>query len=119
MARTQNPANVEMIPAEFRTEYPAYLDEMPIWASAGWGFGVWGSIWGSVLILLRSRHAVTALVASLVGLAVNSLYSYVAADTNLAMLAGNSAKLFSAAILVILLVRTWYSLRQRVLGRLT
>ena len=119
MARTQNPAYVEMIPADFRAEFLAYLDTMPVWASAGWGVGVWGSILGSVLILLRSRHAVTAFVASLVGLAVNSVYTYVVADTNLAMLAGNSAKLFSAAILVILLVLTWYSLRQRTLGRLT
>ena len=119
MARTQNPAYVEMIPADFRAEFLAYLDTMPVWASAGGGVGVWGSILGSVLILLRSRHAVTAFVASLVGLAVNSVYTYVVADTNLAMLAGNSAKLFSAAILVILLVLTWYSLRQRALGRLT
>ena len=119
MARTQNPAYVEMIPADFRAEFLAYLDTMPVWASAGWGVGVWGSFLGSVLILLRSRHAVTAFVASLVGLAVNSVYTYVVADTNLAMLAGNSAKLFSAAIVVILLVLTWYSLRQRTLGRLT
>ena len=119
MARTQNPSYVEMIPAEFRTEFLAYLDGMPIWASAGWGFGVWGSILGSVLILLRSRHAVTAFVASLIGLVVNSVYTYVVADTNLAMLAGNSAKLFTAAIVVILLLLTWYSLRQRALGRLT
>ena len=57
MARTQNPAYVEMIPADFRAEFLAYLDTMPVWASAGWGVGVWGSILGSVLILLRSRHA--------------------------------------------------------------
>lgn len=119
MARTRNSSYIEMVPEGFRAQFLGYLDAMPIWASTGWALGVWGSILGSVLILLRSRHAATAFIVSLVGLVVNSVYTYILAETNLAMMAGNSAKLFTAAIVVILVLLVWYSLRQRNLGRLS
>lgn len=119
MARSRNASYIDMVPEEFRADFLGYLDAMPIWASTGWALGVWCSILGSVLILLRSRHAATAFIVSLAGLAVNSVYTYVVAQTNLAMMAGNSAKMFTAAIVVVLVLLTWYSLRQRDLGRLS
>ena len=45
----------------------AYIDGFPIWASLGWGLGVWLGLAGSVLLLMRSRHAVLAFGISLVG----------------------------------------------------
>ena len=45
----------------------AYVDGMPIWAALGWGLGVWLGLAGSVLLLVRSRHAVLSLGISLVG----------------------------------------------------
>jgi hypothetical protein len=119
MARTGNASYVAMIPEGFRADFLAYLDAMPIWASTGWALGVWGSILGSVLILLRSRHALTAFYVSLAGLAVNSVYTYLLADTNLAMMAGTMAKLFTVGIVIVLILLTWYCHRQRSLGRLT
>lgn len=44
-----------------------YALNMPIWAHLGWSVGIWGSVLGSVLMLVRSRHAVTAFLASLIG----------------------------------------------------
>ncbi|MFN3425050.1 MAG: hypothetical protein ACK40C_10155 [Novosphingobium meiothermophilum] len=52
----------------------AYMQAMPAWLSAFWALGVWGSLAGSVLLLARSRHAVTAFAVSLVGLAVSQSY---------------------------------------------
>ncbi|OZA60779.1 MAG: hypothetical protein B7X78_07865, partial [Sphingomonadales bacterium 39-62-4] len=49
----------------------AYTQAMPAWLSVFWALGVWGSLAGSILLLLRSRHAVTAFAVSLVGLAVS------------------------------------------------
>lgn len=118
MAQTRNASYVEMVPEEFRAQFLAYLDGMPIWAASGWALGVWASILGSFLILARSRHAVTAFVASIVGLAVNSAYTYLIAQTNLSMMTGTSAQLFTALILAVLLLLTWYAVRQRTLGRL-
>jgi hypothetical protein len=45
----------------------AYIDGLPIWAQIGWGLGVWLGLAGSVLLLIRSRHAVWAYGLSLVG----------------------------------------------------
>ena len=45
----------------------AYIDGFPIWASLGWGLGVWLGLAGSVLLLMRSRHAVLAYAISLAG----------------------------------------------------
>ena len=44
-----------------------YIDSFPIWASFGWGLGVWLGLAGSVLLLIRSRHAVWAFGLSLIG----------------------------------------------------
>jgi len=45
----------------------AYTDGFPIWASFGWGLGVWLGLAGSIALLMRSRHAVLAYGLSLVG----------------------------------------------------
>lgn len=46
-----------------------YIAAMPIWAHAAWALGIWGSLAGSVLMLLRSRHATAAFGISLLGAA--------------------------------------------------
>ena len=52
-------------------EMRAYVANMPLWANIGYGFGIWGSFAGSALMLLRSRHAVTAFAVSLIGAVVS------------------------------------------------
>lgn len=49
----------------------AYMQAFPAWLTVFWALGVWGSLAGSVLLLLRSAYAVPAFAASLVGLAVS------------------------------------------------
>ena len=44
-----------------------YVMNQPVWASAAYALGIWGSMAGSVLMLLRSRRAVAAFLLSLVG----------------------------------------------------
>ncbi len=54
----------------------AFMASLPSWLTAFWALGVWGSLAGSVLLLLRSRHAVTAFVVSLVGALGSFGYEY-------------------------------------------
>lgn len=54
----------------------AYADAMPIWASFGWGLGVWTGLLGSVLLLLRNRYAVHAFALSLVGVVLSFSYQF-------------------------------------------
>lgn len=52
----------------------AYIDSFPAWLHAFWALGVWGAVVGSILLLARSRFAVAAYAASLLGLAVTQFY---------------------------------------------
>jgi hypothetical protein len=45
----------------------SYIDSFPIWASFGWGLGVWLGLAGALLLLVRSRHSVIAFGLSLIG----------------------------------------------------
>ena len=54
----------------------AFMDAYPAWASAFWALGVWGAFAGSVLLLLRSRFAVPAMVVATIGLVGTTVYNY-------------------------------------------
>jgi hypothetical protein len=69
MSQTRNEAWLSMI-GNYQ-EVVAWMDGFPLWAEIGYGLGVWGSVAGSLLLLLRSRHAVTAFLVSLIGAAVS------------------------------------------------
>lgn len=57
----------------------AYFDHFPALMVAFWALGVWGALAGSILLLARSRHAVTAFAVSLLGLAGTTLYQWLIA----------------------------------------
>lgn len=62
----------------------AQIDQMaamPVWMTAVWAVGVWGAIAGSLLLLLRSRFAVWAFAASLLGFVISLVYAYVIAPS--------------------------------------
>ena len=60
----------------------AYLDTYPAWMYVVWFAGTWGAIIGSVLLLLRSRWAVTAFIVSLVGFLLSLVYAYLLSDAS-------------------------------------
>ena len=51
----------------------------PLWSDACWALGGFGAFLGSLLLLMRSRHAVTAFIVSIIGLAGTTLYQHVLA----------------------------------------
>lgn len=61
----------ETVMAAAKPEMKDYVANMPLWANLGYGFGIWGSFVGSALMLLRSRHAVTAFLVSFLGAVVS------------------------------------------------
>lgn len=60
--------------AAFPAEMMGVISAMPLWAHAGWAFGVWGSLIGSFLLLARSRWAYGAFALSLLGLAASTIW---------------------------------------------
>lgn len=53
-----------------------WIDSFPLWAQVGWGLGVWMGVLGSVLLMMKSRHAVLAFLLSLVGMALSFGYQF-------------------------------------------
>ncbi len=53
----------------------AFMDTYPSWMHAVWAIGVWGSVLGSILLVLRMRWAFHAFVLSLLGAIGNVLYT--------------------------------------------
>ena len=95
-------------------EVLAWVDSFPMWAAAAYGFGVWGSVAGSILLLLRSRHAVTAFVVSLVG-AVISFGAQMSIPVP-PSLATPANQIMPIVILAVIALLVWYSRRMAARG---
>lgn len=85
-----------------------WIDSFPMWAHAAWALGVWGAIAGSVLLLMRRRHAVTAFAASIVGVALSTYAQFVVVEMP-ESLKGASSTAFSTAIVVIAIALFLYA----------
>lgn len=111
MTQTRNPAWMTQLTEGQR----AWLDAAPIWADASWAFGVWGALAGSLLLLARSRHAVTAFIVSLAGLAANTLFQFVSPMPS-GHMDGAAATALHVAIWAIAIALLLYALRMRSRG---
>jgi len=70
MTNTHNAAYLASFPAD----QLAYFNSLPSWLTAFWAIGVWGGLAGSILLLMRSRHAVLVFGLSLIGAVVGMGY---------------------------------------------
>lgn len=93
----------------------AYIDAMPLYAQIGWGLGVWGSVAGSVLLLMRSHYAVHAFAASLLGAVLSFAAQYLGPPAPAAMNEG-AMKYMPLFIIVLVALQLWYAARQRASG---
>jgi len=83
----------------------AKLQAAPIWATAAWALGVWASFAGSILLLLRSRHAVTAFIVSLVAAVISFAWQYSAGLV--------ATPVLPVVILAAVALLWWYTARMR------
>lgn len=86
-------------------EQIAFMESYPALISAFWALGVWGAFSGSVLLLMRSRWAVAAMVVGTIGLIGTTLGNYVVLDVPAAM----QAPALDAAIWTVTLFLLFYS----------
>lgn len=93
----------------------AWIDSFPIWAQFGWGLGVWAGVAGSLLLLLRSRFAVHAFAASLVGMALSFGYQFLG-STPPEGLDGGAMMIVPAFIVIVGVALLYYASRQRERG---
>jgi hypothetical protein len=98
--------------ANFTDPQRVYFESFPVWMEAVWAFGVWGGLAGSLLLLARSRHAVTAFAVSLAGLAVSTFYQYVLASPPPGMNSG-AMEAMNLAIWAVAIGLLAYAMRMR------
>lgn len=88
----------------------AMLQDAPVWFGVTWAIGVWFSVIGSLLLLLRSRFAGSAFALSLLGLIGSSVYTYgIAQGGSMVAAAGTAAIAFTFAIPVVLVLLWVYA----------
>lgn len=104
--------------SNFTPEQQEYFASYPAWSLLFWGLGTLASVAGSLLLLLRSRHAVTAFALSLIGIAGTSLYTYVLSPVSMSDLVGPGTAIFSLVIAAIAVALLVYALRLRASGHL-
>ncbi len=93
-------------------EQIAFMDSYPAGAVALWALGVWGAFAGSVLLLLRSKWAVPAMVVATVGLIGTTVYNYALIDVPASM----EAPALDVAIWIVTLSLLLYARRMAVAG---
>lgn len=111
---TMTHLRVESYLAAFTEEQSAYFFGFPAWAVACWAFGVWGSLAGSLLLLLRSKFAIHALGISIIGLVGTTFYQLTSNIPDSLNTAFTWA--FSAAIWLTTIGLFWFALRMRSRG---
>ena len=83
----------------------AYMGAYPVWMHGVWAIGVWGSVLGSILLLLRKRWAFLSFVLSTLGAAGALAYTALVDDG--ATIMGGLA--MPAVIVIICLFFVWYA----------
>ena len=89
----------------------AYVDALPMYGHIGWGLGVWGGVLGAVLLLMRSRYAVHAFIASLVGMVLSFGGQFLSAPPPAEMTEG-MLKYVPLMIIALGLAQLWYAWRE-------
>ncbi|NEX93254.1 hypothetical protein [Caulobacter sp. 17J65-9] len=85
----------------------AYFQSMPNWLIGPWALGVWSSVAGSILLLLRMRWAFHAFVVSLLGLTTTLVYTYLLSDGG--KIGGVDGTIMYAVIAAVIVLLAWYS----------
>jgi len=108
---------VESYMCQFTPEQLDYFYAFPAWVDAAWAVGVWGSLLGSIFLLLRKPLSVFFFGAALLGLAGTSVYNFMLNDG--ASIMGDGAVTITAVIWAIALFLYLYAhamIKRRVLG---
>lgn len=88
-----------------------WFQAMPVWAVAAWAIGVWGSVLGALLLLIRSRYSAPVYLVSIAGALI--AFAYQLGSSRPASLQGGMATVMPLVILI-LIVAQWYYARRMV-----
>ena len=104
--------------AAFTAEQLDYFYGFPLWVVVAWGVATWGSLAGSLALLLRKSRAFILFVISFVAMMVTTLYNFVLTNGREIMGGGAGALAFTATIVVVGFLLIVYSRAMRRSGAL-
>ncbi|MCW8926163.1 MAG: hypothetical protein OQJ84_07905 [Xanthomonadales bacterium] len=104
---TATQLRLESYMSQFTAEQLEYFYGFPAWMDAAWAIAVWGSLLGSLFLLMRKSWAVWLFGAAVLGLAISTVYNFVL--MNGAKVMGEAAVIFTAVIWVIALFLLFYA----------
>ncbi len=113
MTQTENEAYM----SNFTPEQLEFFYAFPTWAVAFWAIAVWGGVLGSILLLIRTRHAVGVYLASFISMVIVTFENFVIRD-GLAVIGDPFSLVFTAVIFVIalgLVLYSWTMLKRRII----
>jgi hypothetical protein len=104
---TATQTKMESYMSQFTPEQLEYFYAFPAWMDAAWAIAVWGSLLGSIFLLLKKSWAVPLFGLAILGMAVSSIYNFVLSNGLEVM--GSAAGIFTAVIWVIALFLFFYA----------
>lgn len=104
MTQTRN----EEYMSAFTAEQLHFFFGLPSWVVSTWAIAVWGSILGSILLLLRRQLAVWVFLASLVAMALTAIHNY-GLSNGMEVIGDTFSLVFTAAIFLIGLLLFLYA----------
>lgn len=96
--------------SQFSEKQLEYFYGFPALMTAFWAIAVWGSVAGSIGLLMRKKWAMWAFFVSCTGMFFTTIYNF--GITNGAEIMGTEGVIFSVVIWVIALFLLWYSWSQ-------
>jgi hypothetical protein len=108
---------IESYMANFTPEQLEYFYGFPAWVDAAWALGVWGSLLGSLALLLRKSWAVWLFGISILGLAGTTVYNFLLSSG--AEMMGEGGAMFTGFIWLVVLFLFFYSRAMAKRGILT
>ena len=98
---------LESYMSQFTAEQLDYFYAFPTWMVAAWAIAIWGSIFGSLSLLLQKAWAVWLFGVAIAGMVVSSYYNFVM--TNGIEIMGTAGAIFTGVIWIIALLLFFYA----------
>ena len=87
--------------SQFTDVQREYFSSLPSWVQGSWALAVWLSVFGSILLLARSRFAGVFFGLALVFMAATFVQNFFLADVRMDEIAGTEALWFTLVIVIV------------------
>lgn len=114
MTQTENDAYM----SRFTPEQLEFFYGFPTWVVFFWALAVWGSLLGSIFLLMRKSWAYPTFMVAFVSMCVTTVHNYIL-ENGMDVMGGMGPAIFTAVIFLVALGLVFYSRAMKERGVLT